>query len=159
VTDIGQRDLEIREFLESDLDQVMAIELESYPIPWSRSLFELSLKSADECWVICEGGALCGYAIISNVLDEAHLLNICISQKRARKGYGRNLLRYVIARAIAREAAMFFLEVRVSNSAAIDMYFSEGFNEVGVRPNYYPAKKGREDALLMTLELKVDQFV
>ena len=146
--------------LPGDLDEVMAIEHLAYPIPWTRSMFETSLSSKDECWLLKVGDSILGYTIISNVLDEAHLLNICIHPKFSRKGYGRTLLRYVIERAIERKACMFFLEVRVSNKYAINLYFSEGFNEVGIRPNYYPSSKGvSEDALLMTLELSIDQYV
>jgi ribosomal-protein-alanine acetyltransferase len=102
------------------------------------------------------GGKLCGHAIISNVLDEVHLLNLCIDPLNSRQGLGRAFLQHLIHRAINRKAVVFFLEVRASNRAAIDLYFSEGFNEVGVRPNYYPAPDGHEDAILMTLELSVD---
>jgi len=143
----------------NDLARVMEIECLAYPIPWSLSLFEASLSSADECWVLVLNNSIKGYVIISNILDEAHLLNICIHPQESGKGLGRSLLKFVIQKAVSRKASMFFLEVRISNQHAIDLYFSEGFNEVGIRPNYYPANKGREDALLMTLELSVDQYI
>jgi len=142
-----------------NLDRVMEIECLAYPIPWTRSMFVSSLSSKDECWLLSVDSQILGYAIISNILDEAHLLNICIHPGSSRQGLGRLLLKYVIDRAIERNARMFFLEVRVSNQSAIDLYFSEGFNEVGLRPNYYPSKNGQEDALLMTMELQVDQYV
>ena len=62
----------------------------------------------------------------------------------------------LIADARERKSALFFLEVRISNEVATQLYLAEGFNEVGIRPNYYPAEKGREDALLMTLDLSVE---
>jgi len=144
-----------------DLSQVMVNEKAAYLIPWSQSVFEDSIKGNNECWMIEYQGLLCGHAVVSNILDEAHLLNICISPKFSRKGLGRVLLQYLISKAVERNANVFFLEVRVSNKSAIELYFSEGFNEVGLRPNYYPCEKGggREDALLMTLELSVDQYV
>ena len=156
---VPSTDIQINVMQVSSLACVMEIEKLAYAITWARSLFETSLSSADECWVLVLNGSIKGYVIISNVLDEAHLLNICIHPKESGKGLGRHLLKFVIEKAISRKASMFFLEVRVSNQHAIDLYFSEGFNEVGVRPNYYPASKGREDALLMTLELSVDHYI
>ena len=138
-----------------DIEQVLQIETRAYPIPWTYKMLQTSLVK-DECLGLELDGVLVGYALVSYVLDEAHLLNICIDPKFKRKGYGRKLLQFVVAKAIERKAIVFFLEVRASNRSAIELYFSEGFNEVGVRPNYYPSSQGREDAVLMTLELSVD---
>lgn len=143
----------------SNLKEVMAIELAAYEFPWTMSMFESSLSSSDECWLLCLENTIIGYAIVSYVLDEAHILNICISPKYEGFGYGRILLRELIVKARINGSLWFFLEVRSSNLRAVSLYFSEGFNEVGLRPNYYPAKKGREDALLMTLDLSVDETV
>jgi len=143
-----------------DLDLVMDVERAAYPIPWTKSMFETSMSSSDECWLLSIGGEILGHVIISFILDEAHLLNLCVHPKASRRGLGRKLLQHAVQRAVLHKSQMFFLEVRVSNNFAVDLYFSEGFNEVGIRPNYYPAERGqREDALLMTLELSIDQFV
>jgi len=159
VIDAGQIMIKVIDI--QDLSEVMEVERLSYSIPWSESVFEDSIKGSNECWLIEYQGKGCGHAVVSNVLDEVHLLNICIAPKFANQGLGRVLLQYLISKAIERKAKMFFLEVRASNKSAIHLYFSEGFNEVGLRPNYYPSEsgKGREDALLMTLELFVDQYV
>jgi len=142
-----------------DLSRVMEVEKAAYPLPWKRSMFESSLSSSDECWALVLQGEVWGYAILSFILDEAHLLNLCVHPKASKMGLGRKLLKHGIERAVIHQSKMFFLEVRVSNESAIELYFSEGFNEVGVRPNYYPAKSGKEDAVLMTLELSVDERV
>jgi ribosomal-protein-alanine acetyltransferase len=139
----------------SDISDVLEIERRAYPIPWTQKMLETSLGK-DDCFGVESGGVLVGYALVSYILDEAHLLNICIDPRYKRKGYGRKLLQFVVAKAIEKSSSTFFLEVRESNRSAIELYFSEGFNEVGVRPDYYPAKDGREDAVLMTLELSVD---
>ena len=118
-------------------------------------MLETSLGK-DDCVGVEEGGELIGYAFVSYVLDEAHLLNLCIDPSHKRKGYGRKLLRFIISKAVQKGSKIFFLEVRESNRQAIELYYSEGFNEVGLRPNYYPAAQGRESAVLMTLELSVD---
>lgn len=152
--------LMIRPMLEADLDKVMMVERASYPIPWSRGVFEDCLKNKrNDCWLAVFSNEICGHAVLSHVLDETHLLNICISPSIAGNGLGRNFLRDLIQKSVKRGSNCFYLEVRVSNHAAIKLYNSEGFNEVGIRPNYYPATSGREDALLMTLELSLDQYV
>lgn len=150
----------LRPMLVSDLDVVLDIERQAYPIPWSRGVFEDCLENKrNECLVYLVAGQVCGYAIISHVLDETHLLNLCVSPALSGQGKGRALLKELIRIAIERSSTSFFLEVRASNQVAIALYHSEGFNEVGVRPNYYPAENGREDAVLMTLEMSLDQYV
>lgn len=158
---VEQSQVYIRTIDIQDLPAVMAIERKCYPIPWSESVFEGSVTGNNECWLIEYQGLLCGHTVVLNVLDEVHLLNICIAPEFSRKGLGRILLQHLISKAVERNATVFFLEVRVSNRSAIDLYFSAGFNEVGLRPNYYPREVGggREDALLMTLELSVDQYI
>lgn len=157
---INREDVKVRAIGMDDLSAVMVIERLCYPIPWSESVFKDSVLGGNECWLLEYQGQLCGHAVVSNILDEVHLLNICIAPKFNRKGLGRILLQYLISKAEARKASVFFLEVRVSNRSAIELYFSEGFNEVGLRPNYYPSELGggREDAVLMTLALSVDCF-
>lgn len=150
----------LRPMTSGDLDEVMSIEESSYPVPWSRGVFQDTLlNKRNECWLMLEGNRVCGYAIVSHILDETHLLNLCVSPDFAGQGIGRAILRHLIHLAVARKSITFFLEVRISNKAAINLYHSEGFNEVGVRRNYYPTPSGREDAILMTLELAIDQYV
>lgn len=149
----------IEDMLDEHLDDVLSIERLAYPYPWSRSMFISSLSSKDVCLVLVADHKLVGYAIINYILDEAHLLNICINPEFKSMGLGRLLLRELVSMAVDKKSVMFFLEVRRSNIHAISLYFSEGFNEVGVRPNYYPSDKGREDAILMTLDLSLDAFI
>jgi ribosomal-protein-alanine N-acetyltransferase len=84
---------------------------------------------------------------------EAHLLNLGIAHDWQSQGLGRKFLRHLIEVARVDRADMMFLEVRPSNAKAIQLYLSEGFNEIGMRRNYYPAASGREDAILMGLSL------
>lgn len=148
----------VRSMYESDLPKVMQIERASYPIPWSENVFSECVRGNNLCYVLANGDEIVGYAVISVILDETHLLNLCVAPEYGRRGYGRYFLKHLIREANERESSMFFLEVRASNEAARQLYFSEGFNEVGIRPNYYPAKTGREDAVLMTLELRLDRY-
>ncbi len=151
--------IEIRPMLISDLDLVMEVERAAYPIPWTRKVFEECIAGRDECWVFCADGGQVGHGVISHILDETHLLNVCIDPRYSRQGLGRTFLRKLIDIAVQRKSTVFYLEVRVSNGVAVKLYHSEGFNEVGVRPNYYPSSSGREDAMLMTLDLSFDHYI
>lgn len=137
----------------ADLNQVMEIEPEVYPFPWSRGNFSDSLKAGYSCWACEIDGQLMGYAILMMVLDEAHLLNISIAKEFQGRGLGRKLLEHIIAKARQHGGQMMFLEVRPSNKPAIRLYEDMGFNEFSVRKGYYPAANGREDAILMGLAL------
>lgn len=145
--------LDMRPILSSDLGRVMQVERAAYPIPWTLGVFEDCLSSNNECSLFFSGEHILGYAIVSHVLDETHLLNICIDPRYAGRGFGRHYLSAILRSAKDRGSVMFFLEVRASNVGAIHLYHSLGFNETGIRKNYYPAKNGREDAVLMTFDL------
>jgi len=133
----------------SDLDAVMQIEPENFPYPWSRGNFSDSLNSGYSCWVVEENGDIIGYAVLMMVLDEAHLLNISIARSQQGRGLGRALLEHMMQIGRNHGGLNMFLEVRPSNTTAISLYESIGFNEMAIRRNYYPAKQGREDAVLM----------
>lgn len=143
----------LRALREADFDAVMAIEQRAYPFPWTRGIFRDCLLAAYPAWVMLEHGLVIGYGVISLAVDEAHLLNVCVAPERQGRGHGRHLLRSLVKLAADRGAARIFLEVRPSNPAAIALYHAEGFNEIGRRPRYYPAHQGREDALVMAMEL------
>ena len=97
-----------------------------------------------------------GYAVMSIAAGEAHVLNLCTAPERQSRGLGRHLLRALLKTARDHRVQRVFLEVRPSNPQAIALYHSEGFNEIGRRPRSYPAATGREDALVMALELLDD---
>jgi ribosomal-protein-alanine N-acetyltransferase len=142
-----------RAMREADLPAVLAIEPTIYPHPWTRGNFADSLK-AGYVGELCEAdGEIIGYAVMMLVLDEAHLLNISIAQPWQGRGLGRDLLLHMCGMARNRQSQTMFLEVRVSNTTAIRLYESMGFNEFSVRKGYYPAQNGREDAYLMGLAL------
>lgn len=145
--------LNFRRMLNSDIDAIMAIEVEVYPFPWSRGNFEDSLKSGYSCWVLEQEQQLIGYCVIMLVVDEAHLLNISISKAKQGQGLGRALLDFVQDSSRQHGAVTLFLEVRESNHAARHLYDAAGFNEMALRRNYYPGHNGREHAVLMGLSL------
>lgn len=144
----------LRPMHESDIDAVMAVERRAYPFPWTHGIFRDCLRAGYPAWVLEQPeGRLLGYGVLSVAANEAHVLNICIDPHLQRQGRGRGLLRSLIHIARSHGAQRVFLEVRPSNPHAITLYLDEGFNEIGRRPRYYPARKGREDAIVMALEL------
>lgn len=132
-----------------DLDQVTAIENRVYPFPWTWGNFRDSLNAGYDCWVYELDGAMIGYAVLMFALDEAHLLNLSISASWQGRGYGRSLLEAMMRQARGHGCVFISLEVRPSNPGAIRLYRAAGFREIALRKGYYPAEKGREDALVM----------
>ena len=139
---------------EQDLGEVIAIENAIYSHPWTRGNFADSLRAGYACRVWRRGGELAGYFIVMAAAGEAHLLNLSIAPGYQRSGHGSALLREAAAVAANLGAHDLFLEVRPSNHAAQALYRRFGFRKVAVRRDYYPARTGREDALVLTLPLK-----
>ena len=90
---------------------------------------------------------------MSTAVDESHILNLCVHPDWQGQGLGRVLLDHLVAAARSRGAAHLFLEVRASNDAAQRLYLSMGFNEIAQRAGYYPARGGRESALVFAKTL------
>ncbi len=147
------RVVRVRAMTMADIVQVIEIEHEAYPFPWSEGIFRDCVRVGYLCRVIEFRGQVCGYAIMSFGADEAHLLNICIHPELREQGVGRKLLAYLLD--YARKAGMLeaFLEVRPTNLVAIHLYESMGFVRVGVRKGYYQGTPNREDAWVYKLEL------
>jgi ribosomal-protein-alanine N-acetyltransferase len=138
---------------ETDLSAVLEIERSIYPFPWTPGNFQDSLRAGYSCWVYRDGGHLIGYAVLVLASGEAHLLNLSVAAHAQRRGHGRSLLGHVVGVARRHGAKMLFLEVRPSNEVGQRLYAGYGFKQVGVRRSYYPAQRGREDALVLALFL------
>jgi len=138
---------------DADLDQVLAIENAIYSHPWTLGNFADSLRAGYQCWTWRSGTELVGYFILLVAAGEGHLLNLSIASAHQRGGHGSALLREAMRLARGRGALHVFLEVRPSNDGAKALYSRFGFRQVAVRPGYYPAQGGREDALVLTLPL------
>lgn len=143
----------LRPMSQYDLDSVIAIELAAYPFPWTYGIFEDCLRSGYRAWVAARGSMICGYGLLSVGAGEAHVLNLCVSASERRQGLGNLLLERLLQDARAAGAERVFLEVRPSNAEAVSLYDARGFHLITRRPNYYPAHTGREDALVMAMEL------
>ncbi|AFJ03779.1 Ribosomal-protein-S18p-alanine acetyltransferase [Methylophaga frappieri] len=141
--------------LNTDLPAVIAIEQAANQFPWSAQNFRDCLQSGYQNYVWRQRAQIVGFSITQTVLDELHILNICVSPAHQGNGIGRCLLEAIIAQAAEQSATLIVLEVRASNQRAQQLYFSCGFNEMATRRNYYPTQHGREDALLLGLSLSL----
>jgi ribosomal-protein-alanine N-acetyltransferase len=136
-----------------DLESVAAIEMAAYAFPWTHGIFSDCLRAGYDCWVLARPAEIVGYGILSCAAREAHILNVCVAPGEQRRGYGKRIVTRLLDLARWHHAERVFLEVRPSNPRAIALYESMGFNEIGRRPNYYPARRGREDAVVMAMEM------
>ncbi|MBA1332042.1 alanine acetyltransferase [Candidatus Endoriftia persephone str. Guaymas] len=143
--------LDLRPMQAEDLEQVLQIEQRVYPFPWTFGILRDCLKVGYCCWVVTVDQQIVGYGVMSVVVDECHLLNICIDPGWQRLGLGRRLVERLLQLGRQHGAEAAYLEVRESNRPAHRLYRQIGFVEVGRRRDYYPAIGGREDALLLTL--------
>ncbi|MEW5892126.1 MAG: ribosomal protein S18-alanine N-acetyltransferase [Pseudomonadota bacterium] len=141
--------LSYRPMTEADLAAVLAIEQQAYPFPWTLGNFRDCLSSGYRCEVAEQGGELVGYSVLASGAGEGHILNCCVAPTHQGRGIGRQLMQRLIASAKDYGIGTLFLEVRPSNRRAIDLYEHLGFESVGLRRGYYPAVRGREDALVM----------
>ncbi|MGC6388381.1 ribosomal protein S18-alanine N-acetyltransferase [Ewingella sp. S1.OA.A_B6] len=137
----------------ADLPRAFQIENASHAFPWTEKTFASNQGERYLNLKMMQGDEMAGFAITQVVLDEATLFNIAIDPAFQRHGLGRALLEEVIQQLELRDVVTLWLEVRASNSKAITLYESLGFNEVSVRRNYYPSAQGREDAIMMALIL------
>lgn len=135
-----------------DVNTVSNIEQRVHYHPWSKKLLADAV-TAYQAWLLTADQQLLGYGMIKVIANEAELLNIAIAPSYQGKGLGKVLLTKLMKEAVKLGASECFLEVRESNHSAYALYEAFGFNEVGRRPNYYPAPKGHEDALIMALLL------
>jgi ribosomal-protein-alanine N-acetyltransferase len=137
----------------ADLDAVMEIESRAYDFPWTQGIFRDCLRVGYCCWCYEIDGLIQGYGVMSVAAGESHILNISVRPESRRQGIGSKLMKHFLQLARRHDADTVMLEVRPSNKLAIKLYEKLGFNEIGVRRNYYPAHQGREDALLLALSL------
>ena len=138
---------------EEDLPDVVRIERAIYPFPWTLGNFRDSIAAGYHCPALRLDGKLIGYAVMMFGPDEAHLLNLSVAEQQQRHGYGEFMLRQLLRVARERGAQRMFLEVRPSNAPALALYAKHGFAEIGRRRDYYPAHGGREDAIVLSLDV------
>jgi ribosomal-protein-alanine N-acetyltransferase len=142
----------------ADLDEVLRIENQIYPFPWTRGNFEDGLRACYCAWTLRRSvlggrGPIIAYAVVMIAIDEAHLLNLSVASDWQRAGYGWRMLEWMAQQSRDHGARTMLLEVRPSNRPAQQLYERYGFERIGIRRGYYPAHGGREDALVMRIAL------
>lgn len=138
----------------ADLDQVIAIESAVYPHPWSRGNFVDSLKAQYDATVCLSGEKILAYWLLMHAPDASHLLNFSVEPSHQRQGLGSKLLNRLLRVLRDRSVDAVVLEVRPTNSGALNLYDRAGFERIGVRRGYYPAAdRQREDAIVMRRDL------
>ncbi|MFB3896950.1 MAG: ribosomal protein S18-alanine N-acetyltransferase [bacterium] len=141
--------INISRMQKSDLDAVVAIEQVSFSDPWKRSMFltEVEESNLSIPLVIKDNNTVIGYAVLWQVIDEMHLGNFAVKPEYRKKHIGSRLLQYIIDMAVEKKVVKITLEVRQSNTAAINLYQRFGFTAVAIRRKFYT--KPAEDGFVM----------
>ncbi len=148
--------IRLRQMQEEDLPIILEIEITSYPVPWTWQIFQDCLKVGYVARVLEVNNRIVGYGLMSVGAGEANILNICVHPLYQHQGYGRRILKHLLALARQDQVKTVFLEVRVSNQVAIHIYLKTGFKPVGRRKNYYPGESHeREDGLVLAKEINL----
>ena len=136
------------------LDALLAVEQRAYSHPWTRGNFTDSLTSGYQIELLLGGEQVIGYFVAMPGVEEAHLLNITVAPEFQQQGWAIVLLDALALWARGRAAQWLWLEVRVSNLRARQIYEKYGFQRVGERKRYYPGPGAeREDAVVMSYAL------
>jgi ribosomal-protein-alanine N-acetyltransferase len=144
----------LRNFLFSDISQILTIEKTVYSLPWTSATFHTCLQAGALGWVAEEADQIIGFIILTCDDETCHILNIAVLPVYQRRGVGRRLLMQALSYATTQGALVTHLEVRVDNEAALLFYQEAGFQQTGVRKNYYPLPDGTaRDALLLSKRL------
>ena len=157
----------------ADLDEVLAIESVSHIHPWTKGNFTDSLNAGH--WAYCirpqadqvnslvgtflDPRILWAYCILFPAVDELHLLNITVSPKLRQLGLGLRMMAAIEGVALQQKMPRIILEVRPTNTPAVALYQKLGYEQIGVRKNYYPATEqtgNREDAIVMAKSIKLE---
>lgn len=146
----------IRRMFADDIPAVLEIEESLCEAPWSYGIFSDCIRVGYHAWVICDTDiapeeCLIGYGILAIAADEAHLLNLGIHPQRQSQGLGTSLMQHLLKEAYLAGVSSIFLEVRVSNDKAFQLYQRLGFSVIGHRKDYYQDARGLEDALVLGL--------
>ena len=139
----------IRPMEVSDTEQVEMIEKQIFSIPWSQKSFEDACQSNDNIYLVCEmNGQIAGYCGLWTVLGEGNITNMAVSGGLRRLAIAEALMKEMEKRGMSKNVVTYFLEVRKSNEAAVNLYKKMGYVQIGVRKNFY--EKPVEDALVMS---------
>ena len=145
---------QFRKMLYADLREILTIERRAYDFCWTETIFRDCIRAGNHCRVMeVPHSFIQAYGVMSTAAGEAHIFNLCVRPELQGRGLARRMLDHLLELAHAVQTQTVFLEVRASNAAALQLYQAASFCEIGIRYGYYPAAKGREDALVMAKEL------
>ena len=146
--------IEIKTMTEDHVPQIAEIETLCFSDPWSEKSVASELNNCLSLWLVAlDGDTVAGYVGSQSVLDEADMMNIAVHPDYRRQGIGRDLV-LALAGALQKKGIRgLMLEVRQSNAPAIALYEQLGFQQVGMRPNYY--RNPKENALILRKELSL----
>ena len=138
-----------------DIDQVLLIEEEAFAHPWTREAFEHEMTTNLYSYYLVaetEEKDIVGYCGMWIVIDESHITNVAVAERMRGHRIGEGLMREAIRIVKEQQGVLMTLEVRVSNDIAKNLYYKLGFQDGGIRKNYYTDTQ--EDALVMWVEFK-----
>jgi ribosomal-protein-alanine N-acetyltransferase len=142
----------VRKMCTADALEASEIEKKYFSVPWSKEAFEDALARPENIYVVAEqDGHIAGYAGSWGVFGETEITNVCVDEEYRRRGIAGKLIDFLVEEAQSKGVEVFFLEVRQSNTAAIKLYESRGFKNIGVRKNFY--ERPREDGMVMSLTI------
>ncbi len=136
-----------------DLDEIYKLEVKSYQFPWTKEILRDCIIYNYDSYSVFFGTKLVGYIISKILQPETHILNITVDSDFRNNGIGSSLVKLIIDNARIRNSRDIILEVRASNLAAQSLYTKLLFKKIGTRKGYYESEGGREDALVLRLEL------
>lgn len=137
-----------------DVEAVHAIELASFPTPWTLDSFHYEMRENKFAYYLVaenEEGGIVGFCGMWLVIDAAQITNVAVIETVRGLGIGEGLMREAMKIAKEREIDIMSLEVRVSNTVAQNLYRKLGFQDGGIRKAYYT--DNQEDALVMWVNL------
>jgi ribosomal-protein-alanine N-acetyltransferase len=149
----------IREMNLEDLPEVLALEREVFPNPWTLEVFEHELRHGPGTLylVMEEEGQLMGYAGAHVTGSELHITNMAVGESRRREGLGTAMLVSCVRRALATGARFVTLEVRESNHGARSFYRLFGFEELGLMREYY-LESGEDAVIMATGDIRMPEY-
>lgn len=152
---ITKQTITYRKMTIEDIDQILLIEEEAFASPWTREAFAHEMTTNEySYYVVAETDEkqIVGYCGMWIVLDESHITNVAVAEHMRGQKIGEGMMREAIRIVRERDVVLMTLEVRVTNNVAKNLYYKLGFQDGGIRKNYYTDTQ--EDALVMWVEFK-----
>ena len=131
-----------------NLDDIFSLELDSYALPWTKGILRDCLNNHYDFIIAKYNNVIIGYIIAKISSHETHILNLTVSKYYRKNGIATELLEMIIAKCFILNSLDIYLETRVDNTAAINLYEKHGFRRISIRKNYYKTSTGREDAIV-----------